>query len=496
MNTKTIAMLLAVKPIGLLCLSHLLVVCCFIPLCFGLHDEEEDPFNDYIIASIILSVTSLVDVVSYLFLENTYDTRRTVVRHRNSVNSIFRELGPYYVRRSYRMREVDFWNLLDLISPYIPKNKKHNKKRKRGKDHYPNGKIHNSLRLSIAIRYFAGASPYDLMVIHGVGMTDVYKSIWLIVDAVNLCPSFRIVFPTCHEQQKNIAEGFRAKSWVDFDNCVGAVDGILIWMNKPSSHILKKAGLGVKKFFCGRKKRYGLNMQAICDHQRRFIYIDISHPASTSDYLSFGTSSICKLLESPGFLAPGLTIYGDNAYVNTPVMTSPFKAVTSGIRDAYNFYHSQLRINIECAFGMLVNRWSILHTPIAINISLAKTTSMVRALCCLHNYLIDVNNNVSILYPTYSDSFHIMCNGGNPITSSNTNNGIEQSMEYDRSNMSSYLDGGEHFDDVNSDQRRNHLRSLFRRIHSNPREYLLEKLQMQGIDSRPAPLGSTSTNNN
>ena len=113
-------------------------------------------------------------------------------------------------------------------------------------------------------------------------------------------------------------------------------------------------------------------MQAICNHNRRFIYINISHPASTSDYLSFGTSRLCKLLESSGFLAPGLTIFSDNAYVNTPVMTSSFKAVTSGIKDAYKFYHYQIRINIECAFRMLFNWWSILHELIALSISLKK----------------------------------------------------------------------------------------------------------------------------
>ena len=72
-------------------------------------------------------------------------------------------------------------------------------------------------------------------------------------------------------------------------------------------------------------------------------------------------------------MSPGLNIYGDKAYVNTPYTTPPFKAVSSGIKDAYNVYHSQLRINIECAFDMLVNRWGILRSPLPVNISLKKT---------------------------------------------------------------------------------------------------------------------------
>ena len=70
-------------------------------------------------------------------------------------------------------------------------------------------------------------------------------------------------------------------------------------------------------------------------------------------------------------------------------MLTPFKAVSSGPKDAYNFYQSQLRINIECAVGMLVNRWAVMRSPLALNISLSKTTSLVRCICCLHNWLID-----------------------------------------------------------------------------------------------------------
>ena len=57
-------------------------------------------------------------------------------------------------------------------------------------------------------------------------------------------------------------------------------------------------------------------------------------------------------------------------------------------RDNYNYYLSQLRINIECCFGMLVNKFRVLSRTL-------ETTSLERALltfrvcCALHNFIID-----------------------------------------------------------------------------------------------------------
>jgi hypothetical protein len=96
-------------------------------------------------------------------------------------------------------------------------------------------------------------------------------------------------------------------------------------------------------------------------------------------------------VEQEGFLAPGLVLFGDNAYVNTPYMATPYRGVSSGPEDAYNFYHSQLRISIECAFGMLVQRWGILRKPIPKQISIAKMCALVLCLCKLHNFCIDMN---------------------------------------------------------------------------------------------------------
>jgi hypothetical protein len=42
-------------------------------------------------------------------------------------------------------------------------------------------------------------------------------------------------------------------------------------------------------------------------------------------------------------------------------MATPYSGISGGTKDAYNFYHSQVRINIECTFGRFVARWAILR---------------------------------------------------------------------------------------------------------------------------------------
>ena len=51
---------------------------------------------------------------------------------------------------------------------------------------------------------------------------------------------------------------------------------------------------------------------------------------------------------------------------------------------------SQLRIKIECAFGMFTERWAILRSAIPMNIRINKTISLVSALAKLHNFCIDM----------------------------------------------------------------------------------------------------------
>ncbi|KAL7484273.1 hypothetical protein ACHAW6_009917 [Cyclotella cf. meneghiniana] len=80
---------------------------------------------------------------------------------------------------------------------------------------------------------------------------------------------------------------------------------------------------------------------------------------ASSDCLAFEASALYHQLEN-GLLQDRFVLFGDYACINSPFLATSFPNVNSGSHDDYNFYHFQLRICVECAFGMLVQRWGIL----------------------------------------------------------------------------------------------------------------------------------------
>ena len=310
---------------------------------------------------------------------------------------IFESLGPKYTRRAYRMEAAHFFKLHRLLFPL----KRNHLVRPAGNNQQfqqrlgaRNGLIPTTIRLAAAIRYFAGASPYDLSVLHGMSVCEVYNSVWIVVAAINSCTAteLKIEFPSTHAEQLRLAKGFQELSTANFDCCVGAIDGILIWTERPTRSECAEAQWGPLKYMCGRKKKFGLNMMGTVDYRGRFLNVEIRHPGSTSDYLAFATSELKADLETPGFLYPGLVLFGDNAYSNSSYMVTPFKAGKEGeLGDDFNYYQSQLRIRVECAFGRLVHRWAILRRPLHGSIGITKTNALVLALCSLHNFCFNMN---------------------------------------------------------------------------------------------------------
>jgi hypothetical protein len=332
------------------------------------------------------------------------------------------------------MSQEKFARLVQLLKPHLKEKKRVG----------PNGKIPIEIELSIALRYFAGGSPLDFIASHGMSHSSVWNCIWRIVVAINECKELQIEFPEDHSVQQKIAAAFKAKSQVGFNNCVGAIDGLLVCTEKPTEKFAAEMKTGSTAFFCGRKHRFGYNMQAVCDAEGRFLSVWINHPASASDFISFLRSKLYVKLNTPGYLADGLVILGDNAYVSTEYMVTPYKNVRAGSKDDYNFFHSQLRINIERAFGMLVKKWGILQKPLPCRMGPYKQMSLTIALCQLHNFClgdaVQTEPSLSVTRNDLNTSTHCTssCTGGT------TNNGDDW--------VKNMVNGGEHFDDVTDRQ--------------------------------------------
>lgn len=180
----------------------------------------------------------------------------------------------------------NFWKLYSILKPHMVAANEGMKYyvRKGGREggnySFPpirNGPIATSVRLACALRYFAGGSPYDIMVSYGISYSEVLKSVWITVEAVNKCPTFTISYPDSLEEQKRIAAEFQAASTPGITNCAGAIDGILIWILKPSLKESEIAGVGQKKFLCGRKHKFGLNCQAVADCRGCILDISIKY---------------------------------------------------------------------------------------------------------------------------------------------------------------------------------------------------------------------------
>jgi hypothetical protein len=154
------------------------------------------------------------------------------------------------IRRAYRMSYRTFWILHSKIRQEIInavercRSTKGHSSVPRHVPPVPNGTISTSVRLAVAIRYFAGGSPYDLCSVYGISHSSVIECVWFVVEAINNHKEFHFVYPSSHDEQRRIAREFKEKSAANFDVCAGAIDGILFWTRKPTQADCDKLQLG------------------------------------------------------------------------------------------------------------------------------------------------------------------------------------------------------------------------------------------------------------
>jgi hypothetical protein len=131
---------------------------------------------------------------------------------------------------------------------------------------------------------------------YGISKKSLRESIWAVVEAVNSLDEFIIEYPDSEEVRLKLACKFQTVSEVEFNNCAGVIDGILIWILRPLGEDAAMAGCGRQKFFCGCKGKFGLNCQAVPDLRGWFLDLSIGLPGATSDCITFKASNLYERL--------------------------------------------------------------------------------------------------------------------------------------------------------------------------------------------------------
>ena len=203
------------------------------------------------------------------------------------------------------------------------------------------------------------------------------------VDAVNSCEELKIVFPDSQKDINKLQNGFQAKSTPGLiRGCVGCIDGLLIEIKHSSK---KECGNAPNLYNSGHYCCYGLNIQAVCDVRMRFIFSSVAATGRSSDKAALEKNSLHTIMSQ---LPLGLYIIGDAAYTVSDQMLVPFtgSSCQHPSKDAYNYFVSQMQIQIEISFGLLTNKWQVLQSSMVTSIS--RSSEIIMATSRLHNFVI------------------------------------------------------------------------------------------------------------
>ncbi|XP_024939536.1 protein ANTAGONIST OF LIKE HETEROCHROMATIN PROTEIN 1-like [Cephus cinctus] len=218
-----------------------------------------------------------------------------------------------------------------------------------------------------------------------VGRSTALRAVRRVEKAlVDLAPSF-ITWPEGNRVEE-VFRGFAATS--AFPNVIGAID---------STHINIRAPHNNPECYVNRKGHHSIQLQAVCDHERRFIHCLAGHVGSVHDQRVLRLSELNEYMDDSHKFPYDCHLVGDSAYTIHKHLMIPYR--DNGHRTEkqrnYNFCHESARITIERAFGLLKGRFRSLRTVLDMeNVDLIP--DFIIACCVSHNICLLQNDEYAI----------------------------------------------------------------------------------------------------
>ena len=197
-------------------------------------------------------------------------------------------------------------------------------------------------QLAVALQFLAtGTFQTVVASALGVSQTSVSRCVTAVCDGLASIVYRYIQFPN-ETRQKIIQESFFQQG--GFPLVFGCIDG---------SHIPTIAPSCNEDIYVNRKLFHFINIQAICDHEFRFIDAVVKWPGCTHDAFIWRQSGLNRKIASGEISTVNGWFLGDSAYgLRTNLMTPIPSPITPGQR-RFNRAFVKVLKTIECTFGIL-----------------------------------------------------------------------------------------------------------------------------------------------
>ena len=172
-------------------------------------------------------------------------------------------------------------------------------------------------------------------------------------------------------------QGFESR-W-QFPNACGAMDG---------KHVTTTCPPDSGSTYYNYKHRFSTVLYVVVDANYNFLYIEVGTNGRVNDAAVFANSDFNAALRTNSLHVPERGVFlGDDAFPLRTDLLKPFPRASrlTETQKVFNYRLSRARRVVENAFGILVAKFRVFETAIALNHE--TTNDLVRAACALHNWL-------------------------------------------------------------------------------------------------------------
>ena len=255
------------------------------------------------------------------------------------------------------------------------------------------GVITGEVKLASALRILGGGTYMDMALLFEISFNHMHKIFKHVIMKWLSHPSFYningIEYCSDDERMKEVALQFARGSNGVIGGCIGALDGWVVKIKKPSA----RDGVRNAKSFYSRKGFFAVNVQAIVDKKKRVLFRSIVSRGAEHDSTAFKNSGLYQWLihNWKSLMDKGYYFIGDSAYALKSFLLTPYDNAMHGTtEDNYNFFHSSSRISVECAFGEIDLRWGIFWKEL--EYSLETNCTIIDVCMRLHNFIVEYRN--------------------------------------------------------------------------------------------------------